>query len=64
MLFENCSAFCKIAAFCAHETSRLMIGETLTHQKLGRPLLYPLNYGAKPLFHWRLLWASAARKMM
>jgi hypothetical protein len=45
-------------------TRRLMIGETLTHQKLGRPLLYPLNYGAKPLFHWRLLWASAARKMM
>jgi hypothetical protein len=37
----------------------LIIRETLTHQKRGRPLLNPLNYGAKPLFHWRLLWASA-----
>jgi hypothetical protein len=39
-----------------------MVGETLTHQK---PLLYPLNYGAKPLFHRRLLCGHpAARKLM
>jgi hypothetical protein len=41
-----------------------MIGETLTHQKLGRPLLYPLNYGAKPLFHWAFIVGIAGRKMM
>jgi hypothetical protein len=46
-------------------TRRLIICETLTHQKRGRPLLNPLNYGTKPLFHWRLFWGrSHARKLL
>jgi hypothetical protein len=44
---------------------RLTIGETINHQKLGRPLLYPPSYEAKPLFHRRLFWGrSHARKLL